>query len=104
MVKQILQKNLQQIGEICECVNGDEALANIVSFKPDWVLMDIQLNGMNGLIAAERILQIKPAVKIAFVTQYDDPAYREIAEKIGARAYVLKDNLLELVAIVKNVL
>jgi len=104
MIKSILQRNIKQIKEICECDSGEEAVNQYDSFLPDWVLMDIKLNKMNGLTAAELITKKDPQTKIIIVTQYSESVYKNKAKKIGVRAYVLKDNLQELVTIIKNVL
>ena len=104
MIKGILQQNIKQIKEICECASGEEALDKHDSFSPDWVLMDIKLNKMNGLTAAEIIAKNNSQIKIIIVTQYNEAVYKNKAKEIGVRAYVLKDNLQELVTIIKNVL
>jgi len=103
MVKKLLTQNLDQISDVCECSNGQQAIDQCPLFLPDWILMDIQMNGMSGLIAAEQILQNDPQAKIIILTQFDDASYRETARKMGARAYVLKDSLMEVGSIIKNV-
>jgi len=57
---------------------------------------------MNGLTAAEIITKKDPQTKIIVVTQYSEAVYKNKAKKIGVSAYVLKDNLQELVTIIKK--
>jgi two-component system response regulator DegU len=70
---------------------------------PDWVLMDVAMEPVNGLIATESITRLHPEAKIIIVTQFDDPEYREAAINAGASAYVLKENLLEIPYIIKSI-
>ena len=82
--------------EIYECRDGAEALAVYLERQPDWVLMDIQLAGLNGLAATRQITAAWPQAKIMIVTDYDDAELREAARHAGACEYVVKENLLEL--------
>jgi CheY-like chemotaxis protein len=82
--------------EIYECRDGAEALAIYSARLPDWVLMDIQLSGLNGLAATRQITAAWPQAKIMIVTDYDDDELREAARHAGACEYVIKENLLEL--------
>jgi CheY-like chemotaxis protein len=82
--------------EIYECADGDAALAAYNEFHPDWVLMDIQMQNINGLEATRRILAYDPQARIVIVTNYDDAHLRETARSIGARDYVLKEDLFAL--------
>ncbi|MBN1352068.1 response regulator transcription factor [candidate division KSB1 bacterium] len=95
-LRKILERYLKNIEAIQECSDEAEAVGFYKDFKPDWVLMDIQLEKGNGLTATKMILELDPAAKILIVSQYDESAYREAAKNIGARGYVLKDNLLDI--------
>ena len=63
--------------------------------------MDIKLKTLDGLLATETIMTAYPNAKIIIVTNYDDPDYRETATLAGAREYVLKENLLEIINLIK---
>jgi DNA-binding NarL/FixJ family response regulator len=84
------------VDEICECGNGAEACALYAAQHPDWVLMDVEMPGVNGLVATARICADFPEARILIVTNYDDAALRAAAAQAGACGYVLKDNLWEL--------
>ena len=76
-----------------ECGGGSEALAAYQACRPDWVLMDIRLPGIDGIAAVREIRSRDPEAKVLMVTQYDDEELRRAARVAGARGYVLKDDL-----------
>lgn len=96
-MREMLQSVLARLGStvetVYECGDGEGAIDLYRNLRPDWVLMDIRLPGMNGLQATRSILRGDPGAKILIVTQYNEPSYREEAEAAGARGFVLKENL-----------
>jgi DNA-binding NarL/FixJ family response regulator len=80
---------------IYECRDGGEACAAYGTHRPDWVLMDISMTPMDGMVATRQIVERFPAARIVIVTQYDDARLRIAAERAGACGYVLKNNLLD---------
>jgi len=70
--------------------NGNKAVEMAISFRPDLVLMDIQMPGMNGLEAIEKILKDFPRMKFIMVTAFDTFNYVQSALKLGAKDYILK--------------
>jgi CheY-like chemotaxis protein len=89
------------VSTLWECRDGEDALAAYRTYHPDFVLMDIDMNGMDGIAATRQIRAVDPTAKLIMVTSYDQAELREAARDAGAIGYVLKDNLLELVAILK---
>jgi CheY-like chemotaxis protein len=81
---------------ITECDNGMEVCACYARAQPDWVLMDIDLPGQNGIAATRELLAQDPAARVLMVTSYDDAELRQAALAAGARGYVRKENLPEL--------
>jgi CheY-like chemotaxis protein len=82
--------------EIDECSDGAEALAAYAAHRPDWVLMDIMMEKMDGLTATRQIKTTYPEARIMILTGYDDNDLRAAAESVGACEYVTKENLREL--------
>lgn len=82
--------------EVSECGDGADAATLYETVRPDWVLMDIQMNDVNGIAATRRIISDHPEARIVIVTDYDDAALRAAAAEAGACAYVLKEDLLRL--------
>jgi CheY-like chemotaxis protein len=80
---------------ITECDNGLEVCACYAAAHPDWVLMDIELPGQDGITATRELLIKEPAARVLIVTSYDDAGLRAAAHAAGARGYLLKENLAE---------
>lgn len=72
--------------------NGNDAIKLYESVHPDILLMDIRMDGLNGLEAGEKILQNHPDAKILFLTTFADNEYIVKALRIGAKGYLIKQN------------
>lgn len=81
---------------ITECANGTDVCACYATHRPDWVLMDIELPGQDGITATRQLLAAEPTARVVMVTSYDDAEMRQAAAAAGARGYVLKEDLQEL--------
>jgi DNA-binding NarL/FixJ family response regulator len=64
--------------------------------------MDIEMPITDGITATREIIDALPSTAIVIVTQYDDKWMRMAAMKAGARGYVLKENLLALRPLLKE--
>lgn len=84
--------NLEALGitELFEAKNGEEALGLFKENKPELVLLDINMPGMNGLTLASKIKEISSTAKIAMITGYDYFDYAREALRIGVQDYILK--------------
>lgn len=82
--------------EVFEARDGGEAIAVCAASRPDWVLMDLQMKPVNGLRATQEIKSRWPETRVIIVSQYDEPELRAEAARVGACAYVLKENLHQL--------
>lgn len=82
-----------------ECADGETAVDLYARVRPDWVLMDVKMAGMDGLAATEAIRRTDPAARILIITEHRDVRYRRAAEAAGATGFLLKDDLLELPAL-----
>ncbi len=72
--------------------NGKEAIALYEKYKPDVLLMDIQMAETNGLVAAEVLRRQFPDAKILFLTTFSDDEYIVKALQVGAKGYILKQD------------
>jgi two-component system response regulator NreC len=81
------QPGVEVVGEAGD---GDEALARVKALKPDLVLLDINMPGLDGLSALPRIRQESPNSRVLMLTMHDDVSYLQEALRAGAAGYVLK--------------
>ena len=87
---------------VYECAGGQEAVELYSRLRPDLVLMDLRMEGVDGLAATRSIRDASPEARIIIVTSYDAPDLREAAREAGAMDYVVKDDLSRLRSIIKR--
>jgi DNA-binding NarL/FixJ family response regulator len=93
--------DLEVVGEAGD---GHTAMERVGELKPDVVVMDIAMPGMNGLIATRQILHAYPGTKILMLTQYGNKEYILPLLEAGAMGYVLKQAVdTELVSAIRAV-
>ena len=76
---------------VSEAANGTEAVALASRLRPDVVLMDLQMPGMDGVTATEGIKENHPDIHVLILTTYDTDADILRALEKGATGYLLKD-------------
>lgn len=79
--------DIQIVGE---AEDGDTAVETSRQVQPDIILMDINMPGLNGIRATERILAQQPQTRIIMLTMLEDDASVFHAMRAGARGYLLK--------------
>ncbi|RCX15478.1 LuxR family two component transcriptional regulator [Anaerobacterium chartisolvens] len=89
-LKQILELE-DDISVIAQACNGDEAVKFTREKKPDVILMDINMPGINGLQAIKEIKLERLPSKIIVLTIHEDREYLFKTVQMGAEGYVLKD-------------
>jgi DNA-binding NarL/FixJ family response regulator len=73
-----------------EAENGTDAVQFVKKFRPQLVLMDIGLPGLNGVETTAEILRYQPDCKVVILSMYDDENSVVSAVRSGARAFILK--------------
>jgi DNA-binding NarL/FixJ family response regulator len=77
---------------ICgQAANGQEAVAKAAATKPDVILMDLKMPGMDGIEATAKIVAAEPTAKVLILTTFDTDSFVLQALRAGASGYVLKD-------------
>jgi DNA-binding NarL/FixJ family response regulator len=82
------QPDLELVGEAAD---GAEALALAARARPDVVLMDLRMPGLDGVGAITRLAAERPLVRVLVLTTYDTDADVVRAIEAGATGYLLKD-------------
>ena len=89
---------------VAEASDGQEALRLVESERPDMVLADIGMPGLNGLNLTARIVARWPDLRVIIVSMHHTDAYVTEALRAGASGYLLKDtNIAELELAVASV-
>jgi DNA-binding NarL/FixJ family response regulator len=80
------------MGVVGEAADGNGVIRQADALKPDIVVMDISMPGMNGLIATRMLKRAQPHVSIIALTRHDDDTYLDEVLRAGASGYVLKQS------------
>lgn len=84
-----LEQDMNVIGEASD---GRKAVSMATELKPDVVLMDIAMPGLNGLEATRQLIKAVPSIKIIMLTAHGDDAYVKSAVDAGAAGFLLKQD------------
>ena len=87
-----LEPNMEVVGEASD---GAEAISLARALRPDVVLMDIEMPGMDGISATASLRQLVPQSAVVILTLHDDSATRTRAREAGAAAFVAKHRMEE---------
>jgi DNA-binding NarL/FixJ family response regulator len=86
-----LVESIEGVEVVAEADDGREALRLIEIHKPDLVLMDIAMPGLNGLEATARVVERYPFVRVVILSMHLNEEYVVRALQAGAVGYLLKD-------------
>jgi two-component system response regulator NreC len=75
-----------------EASDGAAAVQLALDIRPDIIVMDVSMPGMNGLVATQKLRKAMPAIKVVTLTRHADDAYLQELLRAGASAYVLKQS------------
>lgn len=87
-----LLREIEGVEVVAEASDGAEALLLAERERPDVVLMDIAMKGMNGLDAAARLRERLPTAKVVILSMHTSEEYVLLALRAGAAAYLIKDS------------
>lgn len=81
---------MEAVEAVWEAADGAEAIDAVDRERPDLVLMDVQMPGVNGIDAARAITERHPETAVVMLTMVEDDDVVVAALQIGARGYLLK--------------
>ena len=94
LIRQKARSSLVVCGEVD---NAGDAMEGIVKLKPDVVIVDIFLRGLDGIELIKRIRPQYPDLPILVLSMHDESLYAERALKAGADGYIMKQESSELI-------
>ena len=83
-----LEEDLEVVGEVGR---GDEVLQRVRELRPDVVLLDVEMPGLDGLAAASVLTTEAPDTGVLIVTTFGRPGFLRRAMESGALGFVVKD-------------
>jgi DNA-binding NarL/FixJ family response regulator len=92
LIRSVVQQR-SDIQVICEVGDGLEALAKTEELKPDLVLLDIGLPGLNGIEVARQLILLSPNSRAIFVSSNNSPDIVQAALNTAALGYVYKPHI-----------
>jgi len=101
-IKRYLHSRIPDHHTVLEAADGGQAIECYERMHPDWVLMDIAMEPVDGLAASRAILGAHPEAKIIILTNYDEARYRAAAREIGTKAFILKEHLGDILPLLSS--
>lgn len=96
-----LEPDVEVVGE---AENGETAIDQANTLRPDIVLMDVEMPKMDGIRATEALHNAESPCSVVILSLYDDSITRERAKRAGAKAFVAKHQLEQtLMACIRSV-
>jgi DNA-binding NarL/FixJ family response regulator len=98
IVRGMLRKLIEQTTGLMVCgqaASAEEALPQFAAVRPEVILVDLSLPGMDGLDFIKEITRIEPTIKTLAVSAHLESIYAQRALEAGACGYVTKDDLVE---------
>jgi len=89
-LKLLIKNNFSNLELCSEARNGFEAIDNFKAYKPDIIIMDIKMPGLNGLDAMREILKESSHTKFLVLSSYGEFEYARHALKLGAEDFLVK--------------
>jgi DNA-binding NarL/FixJ family response regulator len=81
-----------------QALDGADAVKQALKLKPDVVLMDLKMPGVDGIEATRQITEADPTIKVLILTTFETDSNVIQALKAGASGYVLKDSSPDAIA------
>jgi DNA-binding NarL/FixJ family response regulator len=86
----LMLSTVDEIEIVAEADNGELAVERAGELKPDVVVMDLRMPGLDGIEATRRLVRADPQVGVVVLTMFEDDDSVFAAMRAGARGYLLK--------------
>lgn len=81
--------------DVSTASSGEEALKKVINEQPQVVLLDIKMEGIDGIEALRRIRELNKQIKVIMITGRDDDEAKEKTKELGAYGFIHKPLKLE---------
>lgn len=82
--------NLSVLGT---ATSGEQAIEELLALRPDVLIIDVNMAGLDGFETARRALAILPPLRIIMMSAYEEVPYASLARQVGALAFIVKRDL-----------
>src|SRR5689334_11041956 len=89
----MLLGTIPELRIVARVTTGDAALAKARELRPDIIVMDVRLPGMDGIATTRRLASPLPESAIVILSHYGDPETRRLAQRAGAHTFVAKHDM-----------
>lgn len=98
MMREGLRKMIEEeedLAFVAEATNGEDAIELALELKPDVIVMDVNMPGMNGIEATREIISQAPNIRIVGLSLHDNIEVSQAMRNAGASAYLTKADVFE---------
>jgi DNA-binding NarL/FixJ family response regulator len=88
----ILLEEEADLSVVGEAANGIDAVKLVADLKPDILITDLSMPGLDGIEVTRRIRKASPPTMVIVLSTWDTSSYGEAAKQAGAVGYVVKDS------------
>lgn len=99
-----LLQSFDDVDVLAECSDGHETLVQVERLRPDVLLLDISMPGLNGLDVARRVPKTSPATQVLVLSMHAGPEYVVQALRAGVAGYLIKDSAVDELRVALNAL
>jgi len=97
MIRRFIKRLLKEEVDLCvvgEAANGLDAAQMVANLKPDILITDLSMPGLDGIEVTRRVRQSSPKTMVIVLSMWNPSRYAEEAKKAGAFTYMIKDSAI----------
>jgi len=95
--RRLIKRLLKEEADLCvvgEADNGLEAARMVTDLKPDILITDLSMPGLDGIEVTRRVRESSPQTRVIVISMWEPERYAEAVKEAGAVAYIVKDSAI----------